>query len=74
MRALAFDYAVVPLMGVPLNRIAALTFAIGSGLAAVAGILISMVNLMMLNQRMMNSRLRTHFLLGPLLDGRMRKV
>ena len=39
MRAMAFDYVVVPLMGVPLNRIAALTFAIGSGLAAVAGIL-----------------------------------
>ena len=39
MRAMAFDYVVVPLMGVPLNRIAALTFAIGSGLAAAAGIL-----------------------------------
>ena len=30
MRAMAFDYAVVPLMGVPLNTIAALTFALGS--------------------------------------------
>jgi len=39
MRAMAFDYVVVPLMGVPLNRIAAMTFAIGSALAAVAGIL-----------------------------------
>jgi branched-chain amino acid transport system permease protein len=39
MRAMAFDYLVVPLMGVPLNRIAALTFALGSGLAAAAGIL-----------------------------------
>ena len=39
MRAMAFDYVVVPLMGVPINRIAALTFAIGSGLAAAAGIL-----------------------------------
>ena len=39
MRAMAFDFVVVPLMGVPLNTIAALTFAIGSGLAAVAGIL-----------------------------------
>lgn len=39
MRAMAFDYVVVPLMGVPLNTIAALTFAIGSALAAVAGIL-----------------------------------
>jgi branched-chain amino acid transport system permease protein len=39
MRAMAFDYVVVPLMGVPLNRIASLTFALGSALAAVAGIL-----------------------------------
>jgi branched-chain amino acid transport system permease protein len=39
MRAMAFDYAIVPLMGVPINTIAALTFAVGSGLAAAAGIL-----------------------------------
>lgn len=39
MRAMAFDYVVVPLMGVPINTIAALTFAIGSAMAAVAGIL-----------------------------------
>jgi branched-chain amino acid transport system permease protein len=39
IRAMAFDYVVVPLMGVPLNKIAALTFAIGSALAAAAGIL-----------------------------------
>jgi len=39
MRAMAFDYIVVPLMGVPLNTMAALTFAIGSALAAAAGIL-----------------------------------
>lgn len=39
MRAMAFDYVVVPLMGVPINTIAALTFAIGSALAAAAGIL-----------------------------------
>jgi branched-chain amino acid transport system permease protein len=39
MRAMAFDYVVVPLMGVPLNTIAALTFGIGSALAAAAGIL-----------------------------------
>ena len=38
MRAMAVDYAVVPLMGVPVNRITVLTFAIGSALAAVAGI------------------------------------
>lgn len=42
IRAMAFDYAVVPLMGVPLNRIAGLTFAIGSALAAAAGILFGM--------------------------------
>ena len=39
MRAMAFDYAIVPLMGVPINTIAALTFAVGSALAAAAGIL-----------------------------------
>ncbi len=39
MRAMAFDHVVVPLMGVPINRVAALTFAIGSALAAAAGIL-----------------------------------
>ncbi len=39
MRAMAFDFVVVPLMGVPVNTIARLTFAIGSALAAVAGIL-----------------------------------
>ncbi|MCB0193304.1 MAG: branched-chain amino acid ABC transporter permease [Anaerolineae bacterium] len=39
MRAMAYDFAVVPLMGVPLNSIAALTFGLGSALAAAAGIL-----------------------------------
>ena len=39
MRAMSFDFAVVPLMGVPLNTIAALTFGLGSALAAAAGIL-----------------------------------
>ena len=39
MRAMSFDYVVVPLMGVPINFIAGMTFAIGSGLAAAAGIL-----------------------------------
>jgi branched-chain amino acid transport system permease protein len=39
MRAMSFDYLVVPLMGVSINTIAALTFAIGSALAAAAGIL-----------------------------------
>jgi branched-chain amino acid transport system permease protein len=39
MRAMAFDLVVVPLMGVPINTIAVLTFALGSALAAAAGIL-----------------------------------
>ncbi len=39
MRAMAFDTVVVPLLGVPVNNIARMTFAIGSALAAVAGIL-----------------------------------
>ena len=39
MRAMAFDYVAVPLMGVPVNTVAAMTFGIGSALAAVAGIL-----------------------------------
>ena len=39
MRAMAFDYVAVPLMGVPINTLARLTFALGSALAAAAGIL-----------------------------------
>lgn len=39
IRAMAFDPPVVPLLGVPLNRMIALTFALGSALAAAAGIL-----------------------------------
>jgi len=39
MRAMAYDYIVVPLMGVPLSSIALLTFGLGSALAAAAGIL-----------------------------------
>ena len=39
MRAMSFDFQVVPLMGVSLNMIAPLTFALGSALAAAAGIL-----------------------------------
>jgi branched-chain amino acid transport system permease protein len=42
MRAMSFDFPVVPLMGVPLNVIAPLTFAIGSALAAAGGILYAM--------------------------------
>ena len=39
MRAISFDTFIVPLMGVPRDRIISMTFAIGSGLAALAGIL-----------------------------------
>jgi len=42
MRAMSYDYQVVPLMGVSLNLIAPMTFAIGSSLAAAGGILYSM--------------------------------
>ena len=38
MRAMSFDFVAVPLMGVPVNTIAALTFGLGSALAAAAGI------------------------------------
>jgi len=39
MRAMAYDYVVVPLMGISSNTIALMTFALGSALAAAAGIL-----------------------------------
>jgi branched-chain amino acid transport system permease protein len=39
MRAMSFDFLAVPLMGVSINVIAPLTFAVGAGLASVAGIL-----------------------------------
>src|SRR5210317_13803 len=39
MRAMSFDFQAVPLMGISINRIAPLTFAIGSALASAAGIL-----------------------------------
>jgi branched-chain amino acid transport system permease protein len=39
MRAMSFDFQAVPLMGVPINLIAPLTFAVGSALASAAGIL-----------------------------------
>ncbi len=38
VRAMAYDYIVLPLMGVSINTIAVMTFAIGSALAAAAGI------------------------------------
>jgi len=39
MRAMAYDYVAVPLMGVSSSSVAVMTFALGSGLAAAAGIL-----------------------------------
>jgi branched-chain amino acid transport system permease protein len=39
MRAISYDKVAVPLMGVPMNRIIMATFALGSSLAALAGIM-----------------------------------
>jgi branched-chain amino acid transport system permease protein len=42
MRAIAWDRATVPLMGVPVDRIIAFTFALGAALAGAAGVLYSL--------------------------------
>ena len=42
MRAISYDKFAIPLMGIPVNKIITFTFALGSGLAAVAGILFGM--------------------------------
>jgi branched-chain amino acid transport system permease protein len=39
MRAISWDKSIVPLMGVPVNRIISLTFAIGTGLGGAAGMM-----------------------------------
>ncbi len=39
MRAISWDKSVVPLMGVPVNRIISLTFAIGTSLGGAAGVM-----------------------------------
>lgn len=39
MRAISWDKTIVPLMGVPVNKIISLTFAIGTGLGGAAGVL-----------------------------------
>lgn len=39
MRAISWDRSVVPLMGISVDRIISLTFALGSGLAAAGGVL-----------------------------------
>jgi branched-chain amino acid transport system permease protein len=41
MRAISWNKAVVPLMGVPLDMIISITFALGTGLGAVAGVMYS---------------------------------
>ena len=42
MRAISWDKEVVPLMGVPVDRIISLTFALGAAVAAIGGVLYSM--------------------------------
>jgi branched-chain amino acid transport system permease protein len=42
MRAISYDKFAIPLMGIPVNQVITFTFALGSGLAAVAGILYGM--------------------------------
>ena len=42
MRAVSYDKFAVPLMGIPVNKVITFTFALGSSLAAVAGILFGM--------------------------------
>jgi len=39
MRAISYDKFAIPLMGIPVNRVITFTFALGSALAAIAGIL-----------------------------------
>jgi branched-chain amino acid transport system permease protein len=41
MRAISWDKTIVPLMGVPLNLIISVTFALGTGLGAAAGVMYS---------------------------------
>jgi branched-chain amino acid transport system permease protein len=42
MRAISYDKFAIPLMGIPVNHVITFTFALGSSLAAVAGILFGM--------------------------------
>ncbi|HEY3276075.1 MAG TPA: branched-chain amino acid ABC transporter permease [Syntrophorhabdaceae bacterium] len=42
MRAISWDKAVVPLMGVPVNFVISITFAVGSGLGGAAGMMYGM--------------------------------
>ena len=42
MRAISWDKNIVPLMGVPVNRIISITFALGGGLGGAAGVMYGM--------------------------------
>ncbi len=42
MRAISWDIGVVPLMGVPVDRVISLTFALGAAVAAIGGVLYGM--------------------------------
>jgi branched-chain amino acid transport system permease protein len=42
MRAISWDKDIVPLMGVPINTVVSVTFAIGSGLGGAAGVMYGM--------------------------------
>jgi Branched-chain amino acid ABC-type transport system, permease components len=42
MRAISYDKFAIPLMGIPVNTVISFTFALGSSLAAIAGILFGM--------------------------------
>lgn len=42
MRAISYDKFAIPLMGIPVNTVITFTFALGSALAAIAGILFGM--------------------------------
>jgi branched-chain amino acid transport system permease protein len=42
MRAISWDKNIVPLMGVPINTVVSVTFAIGSGLGGAAGVMYGM--------------------------------
>jgi branched-chain amino acid transport system permease protein len=44
MRAVAFNRDAASLMGIPVNRIISITFAIGSALAAAGGVLVALTN------------------------------
>lgn len=42
MRAISWDKDIVPLMGIPINTVVSVTFAIGSGLGGAAGVIYGM--------------------------------